>query len=184
MTEPKRTPERAIFNLNEFVKRIAEQRPPYSEIERHVKDFWKAQIEPLLSPPTPATEGPDISAKYDERCPLCKEKGQPWSFCSVYHKHLRQPEAETSPICPYIITGKEGTSYCKLAESGPSPDEAVRKAEQAVIEAARGLVEALEHPHISIPHLVDTDDNPGQFLRDSLAVLDTLKAKGGENAGD
>lgn len=31
---------------------------------------------------------------------------------------LEQPEPEVSS-CPYIVTGDEGTSYCRLAEANP-----------------------------------------------------------------
>lgn len=58
----------------------------------------------------------------------------------------------------------------------PSPTKASLMVE--VVEAARACSDRILHPQASIAHLVDTDDNPGQILREKLAKLDEFKDAG------
>lgn len=48
----------------------------------------------------------------------------------------------------------------------------------AVVENAQTVMDALEdHASDAVPHLLDTDDNAGQRLREALASFNSLRGK-------
>ncbi len=57
---------------------------------------------------------------------------------------LSQPDAAPGDaVCPHIVISREGTTYCRLAESGPQPAEA-REVAERVREAAAKVSEGMK----------------------------------------